>query len=876
MAEQTPLMVQYQSIKEQHPNEVLFFRLGDFYEMFNDDAVEVSRLLNLTLTHRGSSPMCGIPYHASKIYIARLLRLGKKIAICEQIGDPKAKGLTERKVVEIITPGSVTEEEYLEYGTNNFLAAICFVKESKETLVSFSYIDISTGNFYSTHWNKTDFSEYFFKELARCNPKEIIASSSVSELPEFLQIKNLYPNISISTYPDWHFSLELTTNRLKKQFNAVTLRSFSLTENSPENCSAGFLLEYLIKNSAIKDESGILPHITTINVYTDSEFVIIDDASRRNLEITSNLRDGSSAYSLLETVQFTNTAMGKRLLSTWFMYPLTDYNQIISRQNHVQVFYDNPIGLNGIREILSKILDIERLTSRIALEKAHAKDVQALRTSLESAVNIQKIVSELSFPVIQMETAREIINLIQNSILDEPSTSLTEGRIIKEGFSSELDHLRNLQQNFNAILEEYLEEEKTKTGISNLKIKYNRISGYYIEVSKGKLSNVPEHFILRRTMVTGERYTTSRLQELEDELLKADEQIVQLEKQLFLQIRTEIAKNTNYLLQLSSVIAYIDVCASLAYAGKIQNWCRPEITQDDSFYVEKGRHPVVERHLASGEFVPNDVNLSDKKFALITGPNMAGKSTYLRQNALIVLLAQIGSFVPAQKAKLGIVDRIFCRVGASDNLAKGESTFLVEMSETALILRSATEKSLVIMDEVGRGTSTEDGLSLAWAISEYLLHTVKSKTLFATHYHQLTRMEHQNLQMLCMDVLETDGKIIFLRKVIEGATQNSYGLHVAQLAGIPKVVVDRAQSILEVIVKNSNIYTDSNSDLGIYTQQTQSSTTEKKLVPSSSLPGLFSDEEMILDSILSTDVNSITPLEALAKISEWKKLLSTN
>ena len=394
MAEQTPLMIQYQSIKENYPNEVLFFRLGDFYEMFNDDAVEVSRLLNLTLTHRGPSPMCGIPYHASKIYIARLLRLGKKIAICEQVGEPKAKGLTERKVVEIITPGSVTEEEYLEYGSNNFLAAICFVKENRATKVSFSYIDISTGNFYATHWDKSEFSDYFFKEIARCSPKEILVASSVADLPEFLQIKNLYPNISISTYPDWHFSQELTTNELKKQFNTVTLRSFSLTENSPENCTAGFLIEYLIKNSALKNENGILPHVTSINVYKDSQFVIIDDSSRRNLEITSNLRDGSSAFSLLETVQFTNTAMGKRLLSTWFMYPLTDYNQIVSRQNHVQIFYDNPIGLSGIREILSKILDIERLTSRIALEKAHPKDVQALRTSLESAVNIQKIVSE--------------------------------------------------------------------------------------------------------------------------------------------------------------------------------------------------------------------------------------------------------------------------------------------------------------------------------------------------------------------------------------------------------------------------------------------------------------------------------------------------
>ena len=874
MAEQTPLMVQYQSIKEQHPTEVLFFRLGDFYEMFNDDAVEVSRLLNLTLTHRGSSPMCGIPYHASKIYIARLLRLGKKIAICEQVGDPKAKGLTERKVVEIITPGAVTEEEYLEYGTNNFLAAICFVKETKKTLVSFSYIDVSTGNFYATHWDKQDFSEHFLKELARCSPKELIVSTSVSELPDFLQVKNIYPNISISTYPDWHFAQELATNRLKKQFNAVTLRSFSLTENSPENASAGFLLEYLTKNYGLKDDSS-LAHITNINVYSDSQFVIIDDSSRRNLEITSNLRDGTSAFSLLETVQFTNTPMGKRLLSTWFMYPLTDCKQIVSRQNHVQTFFDNPIGLNGIREILSRILDIERLTSRIALEKAHPKDVQALKTSLESAVEIQKIVSELAFPILQMDSAIQIINLVNNAILDDPSTSLTEGRIIKDGFSEELDHLRNIQENFNSILEEYLEAEKTSTGISNLKIKFNRLNGYYIEVSKGKLSNVPSHFILKRALVNGDRYTTSRLQELEDELVKADEKIILLEKQLFLQVRSQIAKEISYLLQLSSVIAYIDVCASLAHSAKVQNWCRPEILEDDTFFIENGRHPVVEYHMATGEFVPNNVNLSEKKFALITGPNMAGKSTYLRQNALIILLAQIGSFVPASKAKLGIVDRIFCRVGASDNLARGESTFLVEMSETALILRSATEKSLVIMDEVGRGTSTEDGLSLAWAISEYLLHTVKSKTLFATHYHQLTRMEHQNLQMLCMDVLETEGKIIFLRKVIEGEAQNSYGLHVAQLAGIPLSVVNRAQNILEIIVKNSNIYTDSNSDLGIYTQKEETKTSSQ-LEPSKNLPGLFSDEEMVIDSILSTDINSITPLEALSKISEWKKWLSTN
>ncbi|MCR4789732.1 MAG: DNA mismatch repair protein MutS [Treponemataceae bacterium] len=865
MSEPTPVLAQYLNIKESHKSEVLFFRLGDFYEMFYDDALEVSRLLNLTLTHRADAPMCGIPYHASKIYIARLLRLGKKIAICEQFGDPKAKGLTERKVVEIITPGSVTEEEYLENGVNNYLASICLVKDKNSSLVSYSYLDISTGNFYATHWDYSAFSEAFPKELGRSCPKELIVSQSVSENRDFEKTVSLYPNLSISVYPDWHFSLELSAKTLKTQFNALTLRSFSLTESSPEVASCGFLLEYIKKNSGFS-ESSILPHVTNLNVYTDDNFLVIDDSSRRNLEITSNLHDGSSAYSLIETVSYTLTSMGKRLLSNWFMYPLTDRNQIIQRENHISSFFSNSLGLGKVREILAKIYDIERLAGRIALEKAHPKDLQTIKLSLINAVEIENLLSDLSFPLLETETAGSIIQLISDCLIEDPPTIITDGGIIKEGYSQELDHWRNVHNNFSSILEQYLEEEKANTGINNLKIRYNNILGYYIEVSKGKLTSVPEHFILRRALVNGDRYTTTKLQELEGQLLKASEQIVSLEKNLFLDLRRKISEHLSYLLQLSNIIAYIDVCASLAYAAQINHWVCPEIVTDSSFEIENGRHPVVEFHLKAGEFVPNSVNLSEKSFALITGPNMAGKSTFLRQNALIALLAQIGSFVPASKAKISIVDRIFCRVGASDNLARGESTFLVEMSETALILRSATEKSLVIMDEVGRGTSTEDGLSLAWAISEYLLNNIKAKTLFATHYHQLTNLEHQFIQMLCMDVIEENDTIVFLRKVKKGAAQNSYGLHVASLAGIPAKVVKRAKEILDTISIN-NVFTDKNQENIDVSEKIESPKTVNA-------PGLFSEEELILDSILSTDVNSITPLDALSRISEWKKILS--
>lgn len=861
MAETTPLMEQYAAIKSQYKNEVLFFRLGDFYEMFNEDAVEVSRLLNLTLTHRAQQPMCGIPYHAAKVYIARLLRLGKKIAICEQLSlNQPGKGLAERKVIEVITPGNAVEDEYLEQTSNNWLACLCISPLKKDT-ASFSYIDISTGAFFCTSWLVKDMAEEFSKHLGRVSPSELIIGQSLENDETVRLVLEAFPNLAVSWEQDWHFSQELGYKRLTEQFGMASLAPFSLTEKSAEIAAAGYLLEYVSKTANTLHPGAGLPQVTNLTVLSDEQFVLIDDASRRSLEVVSNLRDGTSQYSLLETLQFTVTAMGSRLMKNRLLFPLRDVAAINARQERIELFYNDRHVLLAVRNELSHILDVERLASRIAMERAHAKDLVALRNSLTSFIQVRSLVAESSLiQGIETETARAIITDIQNAILDDPSTSLTEGGIIREGWSEELDKLRDLQRNFNTYLDEYLAEEKEKTGINNLRIRYNRNLGYYMEVSKGKIDAVPEHFILRRALVNGDRYTSERLQELEQELVSANENIIETEKKLFIELRSKIALCVRYLLKAAAEIAELDVTTALAHAALTNNWIRPVVDESGSLEIEAGRHPVVEYHMEAGTFVPNDSSLTEKRFALVTGPNMAGKSTYLRQNALIVLLAQTGSFVPARKAHIGVVDRIFCRVGASDNLARGESTFLVEMTETARILRSATEKSLVIMDEVGRGTSTEDGLAIAWAVSEHLLNVIKAKTFFATHYHELTRMVHPLLQQLCLEVIENDGNIVFMKHIKQGAVENSYGIHVAKLAGVPSAVIKRAEQVLENMgdAAEHNIPTD----------------TASPAAPAAREAGLFSDEELILDEILSLEPDEMTPLQALQAVARWKKSLS--
>ncbi len=864
----TPLMIQYQSIKEQHLDEVLFFRLGDFYEMFDDDAIEVSRLLNLTLTHRGAKPMCGIPFHAVKIYIARLLRCGKRIAICEQVGEVTGKGLTERKVIEVITPGTAIESSYLEGGSNNFLSCLVVGKVKS----AFAFIDVTTADFFATSFKTSDLAENFSKELGRSRPKELL-------LPESLRTNKIVQNIlendekiAVSYYPDWNFDQKVSYKHLINQFKTANLKSFSLEETSPEVAPAGFLLDYLQKTTITTT-----PHVSGIKIYHDDQFVMLDESSRRNLEITANLRDGSDKFSLLECLSHTQTAMGKRMLRNWLFYPLRNLSEIESRQNHVESFVKNRKLLDFVHEKFSSILDIERLAGRVAMERAHAKDLQALRASLEIWLEVSETLKNNFHDIddLDLALARQIAGLINDSILEDPATSLTEGRIIKEGWSEKLDEYRNLHDNVNKILAEYAEEEKEKTGIANLRIRSNSLSGYYIEISRGKASQVPPYFVLRRALTNADRYTTPRLQELEKQINEADSRIIETERDLFIEIRSKISEFVPYLLQTAHHIAYTDVTSALAYAAVLHNWVRPLVDESADFIVKDGRHPVVELHLPGGEFVPNDIEISSDQdgtipsFGLITGPNMAGKSTYLRQNALIALMAQIGSFVPASFARVGIVDRIFCRVGASDNLARGESTFLVEMTETAYILREATKKSLVIMDEVGRGTSTEDGLSIAWAVSEYLLNTVKCKTLFATHYHELTRMKHSALKLLCMAVSEGNGSVVFLRKITAGAAENSYGIHVATLAGIPESVINRASEILAGLQKAAE-----NEGGVIIETSTVSSEPENNSKMSATMPGLFSDEELILDEILSCDPDDMTPRQALDLVSRWKNALS--
>lgn len=876
MAEETPLLAQYASIKNEHPNEVLFFRLGDFYEMFNEDAVEVSRLLNLTLTHRASSPMCGIPYHAAKIYIARLLRLGKKIAIAEQVGEiAHGKGLTERKVIETITPGTAIESEYLEGNSNSFLGCFCIVKKE----CAFSFIDVTTGEFKATSFALEDMAVSFPKEAGRISPKELLLPESLRNHQLVNDTIQTLSGVSVSYYPDWNFNQELSYKKLIKQFNTQNLKAFSLDENSAEIIPAGFLLDYLEKTT-----NSVTPHINSISIYSDSEYLIIDDSSRRNLEVMRNLRDGSKEFSLFECVNYCSTAMGNRMLCQWLSFPLTNLKEIQKRQENVGLFANDMNLLKRVQEKLNGILDIERLAGRIAMDRAHAKDLQALRQSLSLWIKASEILSPYDFADSNLSDAQSIVNLIENSIFEDPSTSLTDGSIIKDGWSQELDHWRGIQKNFNEILDEYTEEEKAKTGIQNLRIRNNGNMGYFIEVTKGKLDKVPEHFMMRRTLVNAQRFTTEKLQQLEENLNESSSKILQLERDLFIEVRNSLKEKVAYLKKTSLEIAYADVCTSLATAAVRHGWVKPEMSDGKVFNVKRGRHPVVENHLPTGEFVANDLSLSENEdspfFALITGPNMAGKSTFLRQNALISLLAQTGSFVPAESAQLGIVDRIFCRVGASDNLARGESTFLVEMTETAGILRSATDRSLVIMDEVGRGTSTEDGLSIAWSVSEYLLNKIKCKTLFATHYHELTRMEHRWLKMLCMAVRDTKEGVVFLRKVIEGASENSYGIHVASLAGVPKAVIDRANFILQKIQGEAiDKAVDLESEFSVEeeaepsAEKTETSCAAQIVSKNYSAPGLFSEEEMILDEILSMDTDNMTPLAALEAVNRWKNSL---
>ena len=861
MPDTTPMMRQYARIKDEHRDAILFFRLGDFYEMFRGDAVEASRLLGLTLTSRQDVPMCGVPYHAAKGYIARLIRAGRKVAICEQVRQPDGKGLADREVVQVVTPGTVTEEDYLEATANNYLVSVGATPAS----LSIAYMDLSTGEFGVSAAPRVEAGVHLRRELARLQPREALVQQSLLEVEPVSRALEERGGMLVNRFPDWNFDLRSAHDRVCRLLDVINLKAFGLDEDAPEPLAAGILLDYV--NDTAK---SVLTHVRDLRVGESRSCVGLDESTIRNLEIVANLHDNSRRYTLLETVTETRTAMGARLLRRWLLAPLRDPDEIRERQEQVTLLYRNQRELARLRDELASVLDLERLAGRVAMERAHAKDLVAIRDSLDHALRLVELLD--AGPLARLEYCRRfdeeqrsgcasLRDELAAALLDEPSTLLTEGRIIRPGYRDELDRLHELRDNSRGVLEEYVASEREESGIASLKVRYNRIIGHYLEVTKANADRVPDHFIRRQSLSNAERFTTERLSELEGALNDAAERIVDLERELFLELRDRVAARVGHLLDLGTHLARLDVLQSLAQTATVRGFVAPRITTDERMAITAGRHPVVEAHLPAGAFVPNALELdtAERFFALITGPNMAGKSTYLRQTALIVLLAQIGSYVPADDAEVGIVDRIFCRVGASDNLARGESTFLVEMNEAAFILRTATSASLVIMDEIGRGTSTNDGMAIAQAVTEYLVHSVRPRTLFATHFHELTSLEAPGIANLSLSVADEDGRVVFLKRVQKGPSNNSYGIHVAQLAGVPLPVIRRAQEVLEAILSRKE------PDRGQLPRPTFDE-------PEGQVD-LFDPGELILQELAGIDLDEMRPVDAIARLARWQEEL---
>jgi DNA mismatch repair protein MutS len=880
MPERIAMLDQYRRVKARYRDAILFFRLGDFYEMFFDDAIEASSLLNLTLTKRQGQPMCGIPYHAFKPYIARLLKAGKKVAICEQLTAPNSKGIIERDVVEVVTPGTTIEEDFIDHAANNYLASVC----SLGGTLCIACLDVSTGEFraYSTADDRRSAMEFLRSELYRLSPREIIIQQSLYERAEVASIIHELEETLVERRPDWSFDREKACGDLKTRFGLASLKGFGFADDAPELAAAGILLEYLDENAKARS-----PHIRALLPYEMSDFLSLDEATRRNLELVKNLSDSGRRDTLLSVLDRTKTAGGSRLLRQWILQPLRRKEAIESRLDAVEYLYRDQLLLNDLRRRLGAVLDSERLVARLAMDKAHAKDLLALRDSMLSSLAIAALLQAESVPALFRSGLDEAVeegcaraaSIVAGSIKDEPSILLSEGNLLREGYDAELDRLRAVKQNSTKILEEYLEEEKRNSGIPTLRIRYNRIIGYYLEVSKGRLDAVPAHFIRRQSLVAGERYTTDRLAEIESEINGATEKIVDLEKRLFLEVRESLKPYIEPMETLAKNMALVDCLASFAQAATEGAYCKPVMLDEAILSIKQGRHPVVEVCLPMGSFVPNDLELDGDGtcFALITGPNMAGKSTVLRQTALITLMAHAGSFVPAEIARIGLTDKIFCRVGAQDNLARGESTFLVEMHETAYILNTATAKSLVIMDEVGRGTGTLDGVSIAWAVSEELLDAVRCRTLFATHYHELTSMENPHMVNLSMAVLENEGEIVFLKRLREGPAAGSYGLHVARLAGISETVLSRARDLQKRFVTFERSLSPMASAPATERQPVQERAPDPEHADGRKADQrcgeLFSADDMAIARLKGADPDRMTPMEALQLLAEIRAML---
>lgn len=800
--ELTPMMRQYLEVKKEYQDCILFYRIGDFYEMFYEDALTASKVLEITLTGKSCgtkerAPMCGVPFHAALPYINKLVAEGFKVAICEQVEDPKqTKGIVKREVIRIVTPGTILDLTSLSEHKNNFLLGVVSVEDS----FGVATIDVSTGEFLVTELRG---DKAFLDEVSKFQPSEIICNDGFY-LGGFLSEDELARNhISLSRQEKSTYERENCERIIKKHFQVEHLQGLGLAEMELGVLAVGMILHYL--HNTWKND---LNNIISLKIYQNSNFMILDSSTRRNLELTETMRDKSKRGSLLWVLDKTKTAMGGRLLKSFIDQPLVEKNAINKRLAAIEEFHNSLITREEIREYLSSIYDMERLFTKICFKTANPRDVKTFGASLKLLPAIKLLLAEFQSPLLEkaageFDSLSDVCALIETAILDEPPLSVRDGRMIKEGYHSEIDFLRGASTDGKSLVMRLENEERERTGIKNLKIKFNKVFGYYFDVTNSYMDKVPPEWIRKQTLANSERYINSELKEFENKILGAEERLVSLEYELFMDILEKISAEKQRILQTAALLAEIDVFSTLSVVAMENHYVKPEINEEGVIQIQEGRHPVVEKMISAGNFVVNDSYLDEDghRIAIITGPNMAGKSTYMRQVALIVLMAQMGSFVPAKSANIGITDRLFTRVGASDDLASGQSTFMVEMSEVANILRNATKKSLLILDEIGRGTSTYDGLSIAWAVVEYISNQniLGAKTLFATHYHELTELEGKlpSVNNYCIAVREDGEDIVFLRKIIKGGADKSYGIHVAKLAGVPKIVLDRAAELSE-------------------------------------------------------------------------------
>lgn len=794
----TPMMKQYIKVKEKYRDCILFFRLGDFYEMFFEDAIVASKTLEIALTKKAcgldeKAPMCGVPFHSCNSYIAKLVENGFKVAIAEQMTEPTSKGIVERDVVRVVTPGTVLEDNLLENKKNNYLMSI-FIENDD---VSLSFVDITTGEISSTFLKKNKLIE----EIAKISPTEILINDDcyIKYLKEISIFNNIYIN------ENFNFSY-LNEDIVYKYFTKDYIDSIKSYQNIKNSLS--ILLNYIYST-----QKQITNNINSINLYNTNEYMVLDMATRINLELTSTIRGNNKKGSLINILDKTSTSMGARLLKKYIEEPLINKDKINERLNIIEEIKDDFMLREDLIDSLKNIYDIERICSKIAFEKVTPKEMLNLKYSLEKLPILKQLIKSSDTKILKtyiedMDDLRDLYNLLDSSILEEPSISIKEGNIIKSSFNKELESLRDISKNGAFMIKEIENKEKEKTGIKSLKIGFNKVFGYYIEITKTNLNqiNLDETYIRKQTLSNAERFITEELKDIEDKILNAQDKIKTLEYDLFVKIRNEVYKNIEKLQKISKIIANIDVFVSLATVAYVNNYVKPILNNENKIEIINGRHPVVEDMVGEENFIKNDTILEKHAINLITGPNMAGKSTYMRQTAIICLMAHIGSFVPCEYANISILDRIFTRVGASDDLSKGQSTFMVEMSEVSNILENATEKSLVILDEIGRGTSTYDGISLAWSIVEYIQKNIKAKTLFATHYHELTLLEEKfnNIKNYSVQVKEENDNVVFLRKIQRGPANKSYGINVAKLAKLPDEVIDRANIILNELENKEN------------------------------------------------------------------------